>query len=122
MLTRSAVAKKLGRSLATVRRLEGKELFPRCDSRGVNWFDEADVERVAVRFARGDVPSAQGPWLRKRRGHSQKGAVDPARRETSAPSDSLAALSAENRRLRHELNEANSALAHLADELDDLFR
>jgi len=122
MLTRSAVAKKLGRSLATVRRLEGKELFPWCDNRGVHWFDEADVERVAARLARGAVPAAQGAWLRKRRRHSHESAVDPRRRETREPSDSVADLRAENERLRRELDDANSALADLADELEDLFR
>jgi hypothetical protein len=121
MLTRSAVAKKLCRSLATVRRLEGTELFPWRDSRGVHWFDEADVERVAARFARADVPSARGAWLRKRCGHSQNPPIN-ANREMSVPSDSVAGLRAENRRLRRELDDANSALADLADELEDLFR
>ncbi len=47
MLTRSAVAKRLGKSIATVRRMEGIELHPTRDERGVNPFDPAEVEQVA---------------------------------------------------------------------------
>jgi len=47
MLTRSGVAKRLGKSIATVRRMEGVELFPRRDERGVCRFDPDEVERVA---------------------------------------------------------------------------
>ncbi len=47
MLTRSAVAKRLGKSIATVRRMEGVELHPVRDERGVNLFDPAEVEQVA---------------------------------------------------------------------------
>jgi len=43
MLTRSQVARRLGKSVATVRRLEGMELYPRRDWRGVWRFDEAEV-------------------------------------------------------------------------------
>jgi hypothetical protein len=47
MLTRSQVAKRLGKSIATVRRLEGVHLFPRKDRRGVHWFEEYEVEALA---------------------------------------------------------------------------
>jgi|GEM_PF-2169693 len=47
MLTRSQVAKRIGRSLATVRRLEGSALHPEVDSRGIHRFDEREVAAVA---------------------------------------------------------------------------
>jgi hypothetical protein len=57
MLTRSGVAKRLGKSMATVRRMEGVELFPTRDERGVNWFEPEEVERVA----RGDRSLRRAP-------------------------------------------------------------
>lgn len=47
MLTRSGVAKRLGKSIATVRRMEGAELHPIRDARGVLRFSVGEVERVA---------------------------------------------------------------------------
>jgi hypothetical protein len=47
MLTRSQVARRLGKSLATVRRLEGSSLHPSRDDNGVHWFDESEVQRLA---------------------------------------------------------------------------
>lgn len=47
MLTRAGVAKRLKRSIATVRRMEGRELHPWTDSRGVHQFDGGEVEQVA---------------------------------------------------------------------------
>jgi hypothetical protein len=64
MLTRSAVAKRLKCSIATVRRLEGHDLFPRRDSNGVHRFDESEVAEVARRLVNGDAPAAKGSWLR----------------------------------------------------------
>lgn len=49
MLTRAGVAKRLGRSLATVRRMEGTDLHPDVDDRGIHRFDPAEVEEVARR-------------------------------------------------------------------------
>ena len=45
-LTRIQVARRLGKSIATVRRLEGRVLFPHRDWRGVHRFDEWEVERL----------------------------------------------------------------------------
>ena len=45
-LTRAEVAKRLGKSIATVRRLEYRVLFPSRDPRGVLRFEESDVERA----------------------------------------------------------------------------
>jgi hypothetical protein len=46
MLTRGQVAKRLGKSIATVRRMEGNELHPERDQRGVLQFDVEEVERL----------------------------------------------------------------------------
>lgn len=51
MLTRSQVARRIGRSIATVRKMEGQTLHPRVDARGVHRFDAAEVETVARRVA-----------------------------------------------------------------------
>lgn len=46
-MTRAEVAKRIGRSIATVRRMEGKELHPSVDWNGVHLFDPDEVEAVA---------------------------------------------------------------------------
>jgi transcriptional regulator with XRE-family HTH domain len=48
-LTRTEVAARLGVSVATVRRLEGKTLNPTRDARGRHLFDPDEVNRVAAR-------------------------------------------------------------------------
>src|SRR4051812_35685490 len=55
MLTRSQVARRLGKSVATVRRIEGILLAPARDRRGVYRFDPADVDDLARDIACGDV-------------------------------------------------------------------
>src|SRR5690606_14384846 len=47
MLTRTGVARRLGKSIATVRRMEGVELHPTRDERGVHHFDPDEVDAVA---------------------------------------------------------------------------
>src|SRR5688572_29571556 len=49
MLTRAQVARRLGKSIATVRRLEGESLHPLQDEAGVYRFDAAQVDRLATR-------------------------------------------------------------------------
>lgn len=44
MLTRSQVARRIGKSVATVRRLEGTLLFPQSDGSGTRRFNEEEVE------------------------------------------------------------------------------
>jgi len=46
MLTRSQVARRLGKSVATVRRLEGIVLHPKTDRRGTKRFDAHEVEAL----------------------------------------------------------------------------
>lgn len=54
--TRIQLAKLLGCSVSSVRRLEGKELSPRRDSRGVWYFDAEDIDDL-VRRRRGRITS-----------------------------------------------------------------
>jgi hypothetical protein len=68
MLTRSQVAKRLGKSIATVRRMEGTVLHPRRDAGGVLRFDPVEVDRVAGHSRRaGRRPSlgeiARSEWF-----------------------------------------------------------
>jgi hypothetical protein len=52
MLTRSVVAKRLGKSLATVRRIEGVLLDATIGTRGVHYFDEREVSLLRGRIRR----------------------------------------------------------------------
>ncbi len=47
MLTRRQVAGRIGRSIATVRRLEGSKLHPVVTTNGVRLFDPKEVDEVA---------------------------------------------------------------------------
>lgn len=133
-MTRSQVAQRIGRSIATVRRLEGVELHPVRDATGVYLFDPADVEDFLGRrqeAARWNVP-ASGDWKRwlhderNRRGElrlrvakSAKG-PDPAPVPTMdmAPGNDRAAKTLERLQLQ-----AGLAVAEIPDtELDRLPR
>jgi hypothetical protein len=50
MLTRTQVARRIGKSLATVRRLEGVQLHPHVDANGVHRFEVREVELLARRL------------------------------------------------------------------------
>jgi hypothetical protein len=65
-LTRTEVAKRLGKSVATVRRLEGHVLFPAKDWRGVHRFDEWEVERLEKNPER-TQRWARSRWFEQRR-------------------------------------------------------
>jgi hypothetical protein len=72
MMTRTDVARKLRKSVATVRRWEGVELHPTVDANGVHLFDEAEVEALAKRLYGGSSNSGSepprsypmSPWLK----------------------------------------------------------
>lgn len=134
MLTRSGVAKKLRCSLATVRRLETKELFPKRDARGVHWFDEQEVAQVQLRLARGRATAARGSWLAtagpERRG-SKFGPRAVARGPRVARSTAGAAssgsgdaidLERENERLREENAELHARLSAFVDRAEKLLK
>lgn len=119
MLTRSAVAKRLKCSLATVRRLEGHELFPERDARGVHRFDEGDVNRVAQRLLAGGLNAARGHWLRSGRRAHGRGAHGPSRLcvDSQAKQSELHRLRRSNRRLARELDALKQQVALLLREL-----
>ena len=54
-MTRRQVARRLGKSLTTIRRIEGVLLHPHVDSRGVHRFSEDDVDRLAGDVNHGHV-------------------------------------------------------------------
>lgn len=54
-MTRKQVARRLGKSVATVRRLEGHLLHPSRDSRGIHRFDPNEVESLVQDVERGRV-------------------------------------------------------------------
>jgi len=109
MLTRSGVAKRIRKSLATVRRMEGNELHPEVDENGVHWFDEDEVDQVA-------------------RGRGGRRPVIPTRcrRDGSIfPSSSRHGLKSwvqeaaiERRQREHDLKKAKDGAATLKAELD----
>ncbi|HYQ00461.1 MAG TPA: hypothetical protein VER96_17410 [Polyangiaceae bacterium] len=122
MLSRSAVAKLLDCSIATVRRLEGHELFPRRDRSGVLRFDLDEVNAVARRLRTGRVPAARGDWLSNRR-HArswpQKGARKASTTEIEG-CEEMARLRDENTRLKEELAEMAAASAELFEQIEAL--
>jgi hypothetical protein len=71
-MTRQQVAKRLGKSLATVRRLEGVRLRPTQDSRGVHHFDPDEVEALARDIDSGSVAL----WQELRPGFRDSAAAD----------------------------------------------
>lgn len=65
MMTRSAVAKALGRSVATVRKLEGVKLFPERNDAGTWLFDPEEVKALAreVHQTGRALPSGNRPFV-----------------------------------------------------------
>lgn len=120
MLTRSAVAKRLMCSLATVRRLEGHELFPQRDAHGVHRFDEAQVDRVLRTLPPGRRSVAHGRWLASGRRDAlpSRAGKAAARAEPPSAQTDLQRLRRENRRLSHELNELKQLLSQFLVHLD----
>jgi hypothetical protein len=58
-MTRKQVALRLGKSVATVRRIEGVLLYPARDARGVHHFDVSEVDALARRVKNGHVHLCQ---------------------------------------------------------------
>jgi glycine/D-amino acid oxidase-like deaminating enzyme len=63
-LTRSQVAVRLRRSIATVRRLEGHVLHPRRDARGTYQFSSDEVDRLLASPAKAHR-HARSAWLKR---------------------------------------------------------
>lgn len=107
MLTRSQVARRLGRSLATVRRLEGKELHPERDARGVHRFDPLEVAAL------GDRLTTSGSLL-------AAAASDPDDEQHNRWDEThrLAELTAEVDRLASQLSEAQRTARRATRDLE----
>jgi hypothetical protein len=59
VLTRADVARRLGMSLSSVRRMEGKVLNPVVGARGVRYFAETEIEAVFVRIQTREFDAAR---------------------------------------------------------------
>jgi hypothetical protein len=65
VLTRADVARRLGMSLSSVRRMEGKVLNPVVGARGVRYFAETEIEAVFIRICQThklDTARMDGIW------------------------------------------------------------
>ena len=95
-LTRDDVAKRLGVSISTVRRLEGRRLHPAIDSNSVRRFKASDVERLAK-----EIEAEQ---------RSPRNAQQAVVRAAEMSRGELAALVFEKLEQRHSLSEIVIAL------------
>jgi hypothetical protein len=106
-LTRDDVAKRLGVSISTVRRLEGTRLHPTIDSKSVRHFKASDVERLAK-----DLQAEQ---------RSPRNAQQAVVRVAEIPKGELAALVFERLEQRHSLSEIVIALRVPPEDVRDLY-
>jgi len=124
MLTRAQVAERIGKSIATVRRLQhGGELNSRRDRRGVHLFDEWEVAELVERYSSGErITAARGASISPSR--ARVGGA--ARRVGDGDDTEVVDLRRENAELRRRLDVARSAVELLVergtiDEVFDLF-
>jgi len=94
LLTRGQVARRLGTSLSTVRRMEGEQLKPIIGPRGVHYFEETEIQAVFVRVRRARMPD-RAPTGRLRPQFSHFSNAAPTR---SLSSKSFASLPRKLRR------------------------
>jgi hypothetical protein len=112
MVTRAGVAKRLGLSIASVRRMEGRELHPWTDERGVHQFDANEVEQLArgVRARSGNEENA--PFADDERNVSQhrlqrlEGELAEVRQALDGVSGRCGELESENQEMRTTAIEA----------------
>ena len=98
-MTRGQVAKRLGKSLATVRRIEGVLLHSVQDTQGVHRFNADEVDALAQKLEGGQTTLWQAL-----RGTTDSANLDKPESELEAQVESLRAeLEQEKRRHRHEL-------------------
>jgi hypothetical protein len=83
MLTRTQVARRLGKSIATVRRLEGRALHPARGEHDVRLFDISEVDRLK-RDPKRLAQFAKSPWFRQNRAAKPRspGRAAPSTRPT----------------------------------------
>jgi hypothetical protein len=106
-LTRDDVAKRLGISISTVRRLEGTRLHPAIDSNSVRRFKASDVERLAK-----ELEAEQ---------RSPRNAQQAVVRAAEMSKGELAALVFEKLEQRHSLSEIVIALRVPPEDVRDLY-
>jgi DNA-binding transcriptional MerR regulator len=106
-LTRDDVAKRLGISVSTVRRLEGSKLHPLITATGVRRFKPDDVERVAAALAANQ--------------NTPRNAEKAAVRAAELSKGELAALVFERLEQRHSLAEIVIALRVPPDDVRELY-
>lgn len=94
MLTRKQAAEVLGRSVSTVRRMEGTTLTPTVDENGVYQFDEDEVEEVRRAILRTGRALPSG---------AAQEAIDLAREDKKMLADHLEHAELTVRRLRHQI-------------------
>src|SRR5437762_382841 len=101
MMTRGQVARRLGKSVATVRRMEGSQLHPRRDAGGVLRFNPAEVERVARAMRQGNLSTLSSASFRTDGFESDDEILDPEEiehRERMKRADAESNAAAEMRR------------------------
>lgn len=106
-LMRNGVAKRLGVSISTVRRLEGTRLHPAIDVNGVRRFKASDVERLAK-----ELEAEQ---------RSPRNAQQAVVRAAEIPKGELAALVFERLEQRHSLSEIVIALRVPPEDVRELY-
>jgi AcrR family transcriptional regulator len=106
-LTRDDVAKRLGISVSTVRRLEGSKLHPLITANGVRRFKPDDVERVAEALAANQ--------------NTPRNAEKAAVRAAELPKGELAALVFERLEQRHSLAEIVIALRVPPEDVREMY-
>jgi DNA-binding transcriptional MerR regulator len=106
-LTRDDVAKRLGVSVSTVRRLEGTRLHPVIDDKGVRRFKASDVERLAK-----ELQAEQ---------RSPRNAQQAVMRAAEMSKGELAALVFERLEQRHSLSEIVIALRVPPEDVRELY-
>ena len=106
-LTRDDVAKRLGVSVSTVRRLEGSKLHPVVTNTGVRRFKPADVEQLAATLAANQ--------------NTQRNAEKAAVRAVELSKGELAARVFERLEQRHSLAEIVIALRVPPEEVRELY-
>jgi hypothetical protein len=122
LLTRGQVARRLGLSLSTVRRMEGVQLKPIVGDRGVRYFEETEIQTVLVRVRRTRMPGDEradgtlgaAAFTRFRNGADVVAVVT----ELREPPEKIERLFADWKRLRRTILLDAKSLAVLAAELD----
>jgi len=100
-LPRAEVAERLGRSVATVRRLEGSKLHPKISARGTRLFDPGEVDALAREVQ--ETGRALSPTDRTVPQEDR-----PSWEEYDELQEQVDMLRAENRDLATELQDAHS--------------